>query len=266
MAWKDSVVTTAGVVMLNESLAGRVLNLTGAIGGTGTLDSAALESAADVVTKKQDFTILGISNVKGGKKVVIQITNKGVTEKYDLTQVAVFAALDNQEEPALLFIMQDERGIEIPAEEDVPDFVFEMYAVFAVSNSANIKLTVESSTAVSAWYVKESLTDAIMLHEQDPTAHEIILRLAVGAAQKEDVYMKPESEAMVASSVGRHDADQTSHPNLITSLAAQNNRLTALELKNGSGITGCSFEVTFEDLDDLTVDGTWNQPYARIEF
>ena len=266
MAWKDSMVTAVGVEMLNESLAGRILNLTGAVGGTGTADVSALETATDVVCKMQDLTILGISNVKAGKKVVIQITNKGVTEKYMLNQVAVYAMLDYQETASLLFIMQDDRGIEIPAEEEVPDFVFEMYAVFAVSNKANIKLTVESSTAVSAWFVKESLNDALLLHKQDPMAHEIILRLAVGAAQKEDVYTKPETDVLMSSCVDLHDADQTSHPSLLTAIAAHGNRLTALELKNGTGVTGCSFEVTFENLDGLRASGAWNQPYARIEY
>ena len=266
MAWKDSAVTKTGVDLLNESLAGKVLRLTGAVGGTGTMTAAELETATNVVSKKQDLTILGIENIVGGKKVVIQITNKGVTEKYDLTQVAVFAALNNQETPSLLFILQDDRGIEVPAEADVPDFGFEMYAIFAVSNKADIQLTVESSTAVSAWYVKETIKDALLAHKQDTTAHELILRLAVGAAQQEDVYTKPETEALVKTSVDQHDADHTAHPSILTSLAAHDSRLMTLELKNETGVTGCSFEVTFEDLDGVFTLGAWNQPYARIEF
>lgn len=266
MAWKDSAVTKIGVDLLNESLAGRVLRLTAAVGGTGTMSVTELEEATDIVGKKQDLTLLGVENIAGGKKVVIQITNKDVTEAYVLTQVAVFAALDNQETSSLLFILQDDRGIEVPAEADAPDFGFELYAVFAVSNKANIQLSVESSTAVSAWYVKETIQDALLAHTQDITSHEFILRLALGAAQKEDVFTKPEAENLVDTSMGQHDVDHTAHPSILTSLAAHDSRLTTLELKNGAGVTGCSFEVTFEDLDGVVTEGAWNQPYARIEF
>lgn len=43
--------------------------------------------ATDVTEKKQTFKLLGIEDVDGGKRVGIQITNEGVTEKYILHQI-----------------------------------------------------------------------------------------------------------------------------------------------------------------------------------
>ena len=129
MSWNKSTVTDSGVVLLNESLAGHTLTITSAVGGAGTLDDEALKAATDVVDKKQTFNLLGIEDFEQGKRIGIQITNKGILESYILHQIGVRARLEYQEEESLLFILQDDRGIEVPAEVDNPGFLFEVYAV-----------------------------------------------------------------------------------------------------------------------------------------
>ncbi len=43
-------------------------------------------------------------------------------------------------------------------------------------------------------------------------------------------------------------------------------RITRLENMLVNEVTGNSFLVTFEDLGEVTVTGTWNEPMAGIEF
>ena len=47
---------------------------------------------------------------------------------------------------------------------------------------------------------------------------------------------------------------------------ALDSRLTTLELKYGTNVTGNSFNVSFANLTGLVVTGVWNKSYARIEF
>lgn len=158
MSWNTSVVTNAGVGLLNESLAGHTLTIERAVGGAGTLEEEALKAAADVADPKQTFHLLGIEDVENGKRVGVQITNQGVAESYILHQIGVKARLEFQEpeEAALLFVLQDDRGVEIPSEAENPDFLFEIYGILTISNNANIEVHVDTGVVASVAYVDQT--------------------------------------------------------------------------------------------------------------
>lgn len=158
MSWNTSVVTNAGVGLLNESLAGHTLTIESAVGGAGTLEEEALKAAADVADPKQTFHLIGIEDVENGKRVGVQITNQGVAESYILHQIGVKARLEFQEpeELTLLFVLQDDRGVEIPAEAESPDFLFEIYGILTISNNANIEVHVDTGVVASVEYVDQT--------------------------------------------------------------------------------------------------------------
>ena len=158
MSWNTSVVTNAGVGLLNESLAGHTLTIERAVGGAGTLEEEALKAAADVADPKQTFHLLGIEDVENGKRVGVQITNQGVAESYILHQIGVKARLEFQEpeEAALLLVLQDGRGVEIPSEAENPDFLFEIYGILTISNNANIEVHVDTGVVASVAYVDQT--------------------------------------------------------------------------------------------------------------
>ena len=153
MSWNNAAVTNAGVALLNESLAGHILTITSAVGGAGTLEDQELASAVDVVDQKQTFCLMGLEDLEQGKQVGVQISNKGVSESYILHQIGVKAKLEYEEEETLLFLLQDDRGVEIPAEAENPDFLFEVYATIAISNKANITINVNPHVVASVDYV-----------------------------------------------------------------------------------------------------------------
>lgn len=185
MGWTNSVVTAVGVDLLNESLAGHTLSIDQAVGGAGTIAPDDLVLTTDVTERKQTFKLIGIEDVDGGKRVGIQITNEGVTEKYILHQIAMFAKLNYQDSYYMLAIMQDDRGVEIPTQAETPDFLFEVYAVIAISNKARIKVNVDASAVVSAPYMEQRLAEEIREHNLDENSHEDI-RKAVEQL-KEDI-------------------------------------------------------------------------------
>lgn len=89
------------------------------------------------------------------KRIKIQITNGDVEAGYILHQVGVYAKLADGDE-TLLLIMQDDRGVEIPSHTENSDFVIELFGVMAISNIANIKVTVDPSAVASVKMVNAS--------------------------------------------------------------------------------------------------------------
>lgn len=86
------------------------------------------------------------------------------------------------------------------------------------------------------------------------------------AALREAVYSKEESDTLLATGIGTHNASEDAHPGILAFLSSLENRLDTLELKYGTSITGNSFSVTFANLTGVTVTGVWNKTNARIEF
>ena len=163
MSWNKSVFTNAGTDMMSEVLSGATMTITKAVGGSGTTEEASLAALTDVQEEKQTLKILGIEDASdstgndAGKRIKIQITNGDVEAGYILHQVGVYAKLADGDE-TLLFIMQDDRGVEIPSHTENSDFVIELFGVMAISNVANIKVTVDPSAVASVKMVNEQVT------------------------------------------------------------------------------------------------------------
>jgi uncharacterized membrane protein YgcG len=156
--------------MLNELLAGQELTITRAVGGTGTVDVADLESQTGVADEKQELQLVGVSNLEQGKKVSIRIDNVALEEAYTLNQVAVYAKLSREEEENLLFIMQDEQGLYIPDSTETPEFSVEIYAFIAMTNDVKISLVVDPSGMVT----EKVLEDKIAEHNEAEDSHQDI--------------------------------------------------------------------------------------------
>lgn len=162
MSWNKSVFTTVGTDMMSEVLSGATMTITKAVGGSGTTEEASLAALTDVQEEKQTLKILGIEDASdstgnaAGKRIKIQITNGDVEAGYILHQVGVYAKLADGDE-TLLFIMQDDRGVEIPSHTENSDFVIELFGVMAISNVANIKVTVDPSAVASVKMVNEQV-------------------------------------------------------------------------------------------------------------
>ena len=93
----------------------------------------------------------------------------------------------------------------------------------------------------------EDLEEAIDDHNTDETAH-------------------PDIRQDITDAVSGHNTDETFHPDIRVDLSGLDSRLSVLELKYGTNVTGNSFEVTFGTLTGVVVTGVWNETYARIEF
>ena len=116
MSWEKYAYTSAGAAMLSESISGGALTITRAVSGTGTIDTDLSEETA-VSGDTYELKLLGIDTVeyKGEKARKVSIWTGGADEPYFMHQIGVFGRLNDDPEDTLLFLMQDDRGIEIPA-------------------------------------------------------------------------------------------------------------------------------------------------------
>ena len=167
MSWNNTLYTNVGTNMMSEVLSGATMTITKAVGGSGTTAAESLAALTDVKEQKQTLKILGIEDATdssgndAGKRIKIQITNGDVETGYILHQVGIYAKLADGEE-TLLIIMQDDRGVEIPSHTENSDFEIELYGIMAISNVANIEVTVDPNAVASAKMVidtKKALQD-----------------------------------------------------------------------------------------------------------
>ena len=161
MSWNNSLYTNVGTNMMSEALSGANMTITKAVGGSGTTAAESLAALTDVKEQKQTLKILGIedatdsSGSDAGKRIKIQITNGDVETGYILHQVGIYAKLADGEE-TLLIIMQDDRGVEIPSHTENSDFEIELYGIMAISNVANIEVTVDPNAVASVKMVNDT--------------------------------------------------------------------------------------------------------------
>lgn len=161
MSWNNSLYTNVGTKMMSEVLSGATMTITKAVGGAGTTAAESLAALTDVKDQKQTLKILGIEDATdstgndAGKRIKIQITNEDVETGYILHQVGIYAKLADGEE-TLLIIMQDDRGVEIPSHTENSDFEIELYGIMAISNVANIEVTVDPNAVASVKMVNDT--------------------------------------------------------------------------------------------------------------
>lgn len=162
MSWNNSLYTNVGTKMMSEVLSGATMTITKAVGGSGTTAAESLAALTDVKEQKQTLKILGIEDATdssgnaAGKRIKIQITNGDLETGYILHQVGIYAKLADGEE-TLLIIMQDDRGVEIPSHTENSDFSIELYGIMAISNLANISVTVDPNAVASVKMVNQQI-------------------------------------------------------------------------------------------------------------
>lgn len=202
MSWEKSSYTAAGAALLSESLSGGALVITRAVSGTGTAD-ADLSGETGVSGETHDLKLLDIETVESGgetaRRVKIQIT--GADETYIMHQVGVYGRLNDDAE-TLLFIMQDKRGVEVPSTKVNGDFEIELSALLAVSNKANISITVDPQMQALAKMVKAEIEK----HNKDASAHANAITAAVGNAMESlkesgDVVSEEQVKALIKEQV-----------------------------------------------------------------
>ena len=181
MSWEKAAYTRAGSALLSESVSGSALTITRALAATEASDADLAEAVA-LSGETHEVTILDIDTIsndgKPARRVSIQIT-AGPTA-YICHQIGVYGKLDTDPDETLLMIVQDDRGVEIPAASESSDFKIDLAVLLAVSNNASISVTVSPQVQAIMQLVKKELDK----HDTDPNAHASVIEAAASAAVK----------------------------------------------------------------------------------
>jgi hypothetical protein len=181
VSWEKSNYTAAGAALLSESLSGGALKITRAVSGTGSADTD-LSEETTVSGDLHELMLLGIETIEdddGHPARKVSVHTESGDDAYLMHQVGVFGRLNDGEE-VLLFLMQDERGVEIPASGTNANFAFDVDILLAVSNKANISLTLAPQVQALMKLVKAEIEK----HNANADAHAATITAAVSAAVK----------------------------------------------------------------------------------
>lgn len=139
--WSSSLITDAGLELLEQAVSGSGVTITRAGVGGGTVSISDLKSQTALSTPLTAVPcyIASKKPLEGssGLEIKLQIRNDSLTESKTFKQVGLFAKAGNGEE-VLFAIAQDENGEEVPAETEYPDFLEEFTYVAAFTNTGNI--------------------------------------------------------------------------------------------------------------------------------
>lgn len=265
MSFEKSAYTDAGVSMLSESVHGAALTITRAVAGTGTVDGD-LKSETAVTGDSHTLSILSITSVQtddGKPARRITLRTAGDDAAYVMHQVAVFGQLAGGEE-ALLFLMQDTHGVEVPAKAD-SNFEIEVAVLLAVSNDAqiNVKVDPEADAVIRAVLAKIADTTGTPGGFATLDADG---KLSESQRPEVDAYTKAKTDECIRAAVDTHNTAANAHGDIRAANTKLRAEIDLLKLKYDTSISKNPFTVTFGSLDGLTVTGVWNADLARIEF
>ena len=158
--WNNSVITNAGLELLEQSLSGDGIVISRAALGGGTVDVSALVDQTALTDPLVGTTVV-ISSQKplsgsSGREIKLQIRNTGLSAAATFKQVGIFAACGGVE--VLFAISQDESGEEIPSAAEYPDFMEEFTAAVTISQTYGVTVEVSSLAFVTKAELEESLS------------------------------------------------------------------------------------------------------------
>ena len=146
--WNDAVVTNAGKELLAQWLGGGEFVIDSAATGQGTVAASLLMGQTELVSQKQNMSIVKAENIGGGRRLQLQLTSEGVTNAYTINQIGIWARLGNGA-AKMIAIFQDSTGISVPTFEQMPDYVFTFYATIQISNNGELVVNVDKSAIVT---------------------------------------------------------------------------------------------------------------------
>lgn len=151
------VITNGGNDLLNEWVSQRELRFDSAAAGTGTVAVASMMAQTQLVSRKQEASILGADRVDGGVRLKLRVTAHETG--YTLNQYGVWASLTGGDS-ILIALFQHEQGIQVPSKSESQDFVYTFYALIGCSNTGTWTVNIDTSAVVSGAEMDRAIAEA----------------------------------------------------------------------------------------------------------
>lgn len=175
------VITNGGNDLLNEWVSQRELRFDSAAAGTGTVAVASMMAQTQLVSRKQEASILGADRVDGGVRLKLRVTAHETG--YTLNQYGVWASLTGGDS-ILIALFQHEQGIQVPSKSESQDFVYTFYALIGCSNTGTWTVNVDTGAAVSGEEMERAIAAATAGMQEKITAAGLLKGDGNGAVTK----------------------------------------------------------------------------------
>ena len=131
-----NTITAQGLEMIRSLLTGgKQLIFTRAVGGESVSSESGLPAMTALPRVNQTLSIVCLVQGNNGPELLIRIASAELETAYALHQIGVYARLDDEEE-FLFQILQDENGVNIPAQSEAVGITLDVRAGLAVEVGA----------------------------------------------------------------------------------------------------------------------------------
>ncbi|MGN0999704.1 MAG: hypothetical protein ACI4PO_09150 [Faecousia sp.] len=171
--WTNAVITDKGLALLAKLTQGNTLDIVEAVSGAGWVTPGLLQKQTEITDPRTSLTFRPVSYPETGAcSLPMVMSNEGVTEGYEATQVGAFAN-DPDEGKILFFIAQSvdaSNGTTIPSETEMPGFSAEWTFKFQYGQADSVNVTVDPSNTVTRAELEEALKGSAKASDTTPKA------------------------------------------------------------------------------------------------
>lgn len=148
---KNCVLTNNGRALLAKLTAGTNLNITRAVTGTGSVNTALLRDQTSVTGAKQEMAFRAYSYPEQGQcKLPCRIDNVGLAAGYTVTQIGIYANDPDAGEILFIILQADNgKGTDVPSETESPGFMAEWNVTLSYGQADGVTVIVDPSNTVS---------------------------------------------------------------------------------------------------------------------
>ena len=126
------------------------LKLTKSMSGAGRTSPTQLMTLSDLIDPVQELQIQdAVERLESGVvKIPVLLKNNGVTKKYDMHQLGIYAE-DPDLGEILYMVLQSDSAEEIPASTEIKDFTLEWYLNLSVGNTQDVEVVIDETCVLT---------------------------------------------------------------------------------------------------------------------
>lgn len=156
MRW-SAITTKAGINLLTK-VPNRKFTFTRAVCSSNIVDSNLLYDQTDITNVEKTLSITSIENVDNNVKLRLQLTNIDVSKNFELSQIGIFAKVDDEEEVLFMLIQTDIPDM-IPAFNQSNNFINDYIINTYIGNAESVEGVFDTTGFATALQVQEIFTD-----------------------------------------------------------------------------------------------------------
>ena len=185
MAVFNAMITDAGSAIQSRQADGDILQFTRCVAGSGSVDVADLRYQTAVTSPEQDITMEDVVFGEDYTYYTIStiLSNRTLSKSYMLRQVGFYVSNPDGGDDVLFAIAQLDVAKQIASALESPAYDLRMSFTFTISNTANIKITVDGSAYATREYVDHKC-------RLDGRPDEIVTYNGTGGAKQSNVFAR----------------------------------------------------------------------------